>query len=63
METFPHLGCIRLWNPLGASDEGTVLAQADSDVAYFTFGDRFSGEHELVVYVKDYSVILVLISF
>jgi hypothetical protein len=28
-----------------------VLAQADSDVAYFTLGDPFKGEHELVVYV------------
>ncbi|KAJ6581887.1 WD40-repeat-containing domain protein [Mycena capillaripes] len=42
-------GCIRLWNPLHANDEGTVLAQADSDIAYFTLGDRFQGEHELVM--------------
>jgi len=42
-------GCIRLWDPLRGSEESTVLAQADSDIAYFTLGDRFKGEHELVV--------------
>ncbi|KAJ7763546.1 WD40-repeat-containing domain protein [Mycena maculata] len=41
-------GCIRLWDPL-CGDEGQVLAQAHSDVAYFTLGDQFKGEHRLVV--------------
>ncbi|KAF7356308.1 Tuftelin-interacting protein 11 [Mycena venus] len=42
-------GCIRLWDPLRGSQESTILAQADSDIAHFTLGDRFNGEHELVV--------------
>lgn len=42
-------GCIRLWDPLRGSEESSVLAQADSDIAHFTLGDRFEGEHELVV--------------
>ncbi|KAF8216861.1 WD40-repeat-containing domain protein [Mycena galopus ATCC 62051] len=53
-------GCIRLWDPLHGSKESTVLAQADSDVAHFTLGDRFNGEHELIfgdstgtVYIMD----------
>ncbi|KAJ7656388.1 quinon protein alcohol dehydrogenase-like superfamily, partial [Mycena polygramma] len=45
-------GCVRLWDPLRANEPGgTVLAQADSDVAHFMLGDRFKGEHELVVCV------------
>ncbi|KAJ7030655.1 WD40-repeat-containing domain protein [Mycena alexandri] len=53
-------GCVRLWDPLGGDQEGIILAQADSDIAYFSLGDRFNGEHELVlgdsggtVYVMD----------
>ncbi|KAJ7307022.1 WD40-repeat-containing domain protein [Mycena albidolilacea] len=44
-------GCIRLWDPLrgSAEGEGKVLMQASADVAHFTLGDRFSGEHDLVV--------------
>ncbi|KAJ7652152.1 WD40-repeat-containing domain protein [Mycena polygramma] len=50
-------GCVRLWDPLRANEPGgTILAQADSDVAYFTLGDRFKGEHELVVGDSDGSV-------
>ncbi|KAJ6581934.1 WD40-repeat-containing domain protein [Mycena capillaripes] len=49
-------GCIRLWDPLRANDGGTVLAQADSDIAYFTLGDRFKGEHELVMGDSDGAV-------
>jgi hypothetical protein len=44
-------GCIRLWNPLHALDEGTVLATADSDIGAFSLGDRSKGEHDLVMYV------------
>ncbi|KAJ7203946.1 WD40-repeat-containing domain protein [Mycena haematopus] len=49
-------GCIRLWDPLHATEEGTIVAQADSDVAHFTLGDRFNGEHELVVGDSDGTV-------
>ncbi|KAJ7056583.1 hypothetical protein C8F01DRAFT_353954 [Mycena amicta] len=44
-------GCVRLWNPLYAAGRETtwVLAQADLDIAAFSLGDRFQGEHELVV--------------
>ncbi|KAJ6498167.1 WD40-repeat-containing domain protein [Mycena vitilis] len=50
-------GCVRLWDPLRANEPGgTILAQADSDVASFTLGDRFQGEHELVVGDSDGSV-------
>ncbi|KAJ7180966.1 WD40-repeat-containing domain protein [Mycena filopes] len=42
-------GCVRLFNPLGGEQQGVVLAQADSDIAYFSVGDRFNGDHELVV--------------
>ncbi|KAJ7117597.1 WD40-repeat-containing domain protein [Mycena epipterygia] len=42
-------GCIRLWDPLRAKDEGVILAQVDSDVASFSLGDPFKGEHGLVV--------------
>ncbi|KAJ7698956.1 WD40-repeat-containing domain protein [Mycena rosella] len=41
-------GCVRLWDPLRAKDEGTVLAQANSDLAYFTLGDPLKGEHGLI---------------
>ncbi|KAJ7716752.1 hypothetical protein B0H16DRAFT_1612742, partial [Mycena metata] len=41
-------GCVRLWDPLCGDQEGIVLAQAESDIAYFSLGDRFKGEHELV---------------
>ncbi|KAF7370328.1 WD-REPEATS-REGION domain-containing protein [Mycena sanguinolenta] len=49
-------GCVRLWDPLRAPEEGVVLAQADSDVAHFTLGDRFKGEHALVVGDSDGTV-------
>ncbi|KAK7024996.1 WD-repeats-region domain-containing protein [Favolaschia claudopus] len=49
-------GCVRLWDPSYGNDKGTVLAQADSDVAYFTLGDRFKGEHELIVGDSDGAV-------
>ncbi|KAJ7210526.1 WD40-repeat-containing domain protein [Mycena pura] len=42
-------GCVRLWDPLRAKDEGAIIAQTDSDIAAFNLGDRFQGEHELVV--------------
>ncbi|KAJ6519153.1 WD40-repeat-containing domain protein [Mycena sanguinolenta] len=52
-------GCVRLWDPLRATEEGAVLAQADSDVAHFTLGDRFSGEHALVVGDSDGTVYII----
>ncbi|KAJ7509812.1 WD40-repeat-containing domain protein [Mycena galericulata] len=49
-------GCVRLWDPLHAKDDGLVLAQAHSDIACFSFGDPFKGEHRLVVGDSDGTV-------
>ncbi|KAJ6619960.1 WD40-repeat-containing domain protein [Mycena sp. CBHHK59/15] len=49
-------GCVRLWNPLCARGEGIVVAQANSDVAYFTVGDPYNGDHGLVVGDSDGAV-------
>ncbi|KAJ4486194.1 hypothetical protein J3R30DRAFT_1469718 [Lentinula aciculospora] len=45
-------GCVRLWQPHWApriTEQGRTIAQANADVGYFTIGDRFQGEHELVI--------------
>ncbi|KAH6915902.1 WD40-repeat-containing domain protein [Coprinopsis sp. MPI-PUGE-AT-0042] len=46
-------GCVRLWDPLLAPDDdelnGHTLVKIDSDIATFSLGDRFKGEHQLVV--------------
>ncbi|KAJ3835813.1 hypothetical protein F5878DRAFT_293827 [Lentinula raphanica] len=45
-------GCVRLWQPDWApriTQQGRVIARVNADVGYFTIGDRFQGEHELVV--------------
>ncbi|KAJ3800801.1 WD40-repeat-containing domain protein [Lentinula aff. detonsa] len=45
-------GCVRLWQPHWApriTEQGRIVAQVNADVGYFTIGDRFQGEHELVV--------------
>ncbi|KAJ7073241.1 WD40-repeat-containing domain protein [Mycena belliarum] len=42
-------GCVRLWDPLRAHEEGVILAQANYDIATFALGDPFKGEHELIV--------------
>ena len=50
----PHVGCVRLWNPLVAADDpsnGKPIATVNSDIASFSLGDRLKGEHQLVVYV------------
>lgn len=46
-----------MWDPLrgSAEGEGKVLMQASADVAHFTLGNRFKGEHDLVVYVVIFS--------
>ncbi|KAJ7464613.1 WD40-repeat-containing domain protein [Mycena latifolia] len=49
-------GCVRLWDPLRANEEGIVLARANSDIAYFSIGDPFEGEHRLVVGDSDGAV-------
>ncbi|TFK39877.1 WD40-repeat-containing domain protein [Crucibulum laeve] len=44
--------CIRLWDPLHAPeslDNGVVLAEVQFDIGHFSLGDRFKGEHQLVV--------------
>ncbi|KAJ3507605.1 hypothetical protein NMY22_g16881 [Coprinellus aureogranulatus] len=45
-------GCVRLWNPLEAASNpknGKPLVTVNSDIATFSLGDRFKGEHQLVV--------------
>jgi len=43
-------GCVRLWDPLvSAENNGTILAQVNADVGYFSLGDRFDKEYQLVV--------------
>ncbi|KAF8159542.1 WD40-repeat-containing domain protein [Crassisporium funariophilum] len=45
-------GCVRMWNPLIAATNrknGSILAEVNSDVGYFSLGDPYAGEHQLVV--------------
>ncbi|KAG6832257.1 hypothetical protein H0H87_002153 [Tephrocybe sp. NHM501043] len=45
-------GCVRFWDPTRAETHprnGSVLAKMNSDVATFCIGDRYKGEHSLVV--------------
>ena len=45
---------MRLWDPLRAAESkknGIILAEVNSDVAHFSLGDHFKGEHQLVVYI------------
>ncbi|KAJ2934858.1 hypothetical protein H1R20_g2278, partial [Candolleomyces eurysporus] len=45
-------GCVRLWDVLQAANSaqnGVVLAEVNSDISTFSLGDRFKGEHQLVV--------------
>ncbi|TDL28414.1 WD40 repeat-like protein [Rickenella mellea] len=45
-------GCVRLWDARYASEDvrnGVSLAQVDQDIAYMSLGDRFCGEHRLVI--------------
>jgi hypothetical protein len=45
---------VRLWDPLRAAESkknGIILAEVNSDVAHFSLGDHFKGEHQLIVYV------------
>jgi len=45
-------GCVRLWQPHCAprtKQQGKIIAQVNADVGYFSVGNRFEGEHDLVV--------------
>ncbi|KAF9525342.1 hypothetical protein CPB83DRAFT_885634 [Crepidotus variabilis] len=45
-------GCVRTWDPsIAATDSknGKILAEVASDIAQFSVGDPFAGEHKLVV--------------
>ncbi|KAF8637653.1 hypothetical protein AX17_002721 [Amanita inopinata Kibby_2008] len=45
-------GCIRAWDPLQAMESprnGRVLVQANSDIGYFSLGDRTKNEQQLIV--------------
>ncbi|PBK97668.1 WD40 repeat-like protein [Armillaria gallica] len=42
-------GTVRMWDPTVSSDDGTVLVEMNSDIAYFSIGDRLKGEYDLVV--------------
>ena len=42
-----------MWDPLQSADNpdnGVVIAESTSDIAYFSLGDPFKGEQELIVY-------------
>lgn len=50
--TTSESGCVRLWQPHLArrsKQQGRIIAQVNADVGYFTLGDRFKNEHDLVV--------------
>ncbi|KAF5390163.1 hypothetical protein D9757_002895 [Collybiopsis confluens] len=45
-------GCVRLWQPglaRSIAKQGKIIAQVHGDVGHFSVGNRFEGEHELVV--------------
>ncbi|KAF9006059.1 WD40-repeat-containing domain protein [Cyathus striatus] len=44
-------GCIRLWDTLGGVEtpDDNVIAEAPSDIAYFSLGDRHKGEQPLII--------------
>ncbi|KAK0201748.1 WD40-repeat-containing domain protein [Desarmillaria ectypa] len=42
-------GMVRMWDPTVSSNDGTVLVEMNSDIAYFSIGDRLKGEYDLVV--------------
>ncbi|KAG5720657.1 hypothetical protein E4T56_gene4941 [Termitomyces sp. T112] len=45
-------GCVRFWNPQQADSNlhnGSILAEISSDVATFSIGNRYKGEHSIVV--------------
>ncbi|KAG7443001.1 WD40 repeat-like protein [Guyanagaster necrorhizus] len=42
-------GMVRMWDPTVSSNNGTVLVEMNSDIAYFSIGDRLKGEYDLVV--------------
>ncbi len=46
------LGSVRSWNPLEAitsPKNGVILAQVNSDIGYFSLGDRTKNEQQLIV--------------
>ncbi|KAK0188003.1 WD40-repeat-containing domain protein [Armillaria mellea] len=42
-------GMVRMWDPTVSCDDGTVLVEMNSDIAYFNIGNRLKGEYDLVV--------------
>jgi WD40 repeat protein len=45
-------GCVRFWDPLRSTEDpinGTILAETNSDIGFFSIGDHFAGERDLVV--------------
>ncbi|KAF9454247.1 WD40 repeat-like protein [Macrolepiota fuliginosa MF-IS2] len=45
-------GCVRLWNPMWSGDEpsnGRKIVEVNSDIGFFSVGDPFKEEHDLVV--------------
>jgi WD40 repeat protein len=45
-------GCVRFWDPLRSAEDpvnGMILAETNSDVGFFSIGDHFAGERDLVV--------------
>lgn len=48
------IGCVRLWNPMWSSREpsnGCKIVEVNSDIGFFSIGDPFKEEHDLVVFV------------
>lgn len=46
-----HDGCVRFWDPLRSAEDptnGTILAETNSDIGYFSIGDHFAGERDLI---------------
>ena len=52
MDANVDAGCVRLWDTTLApedEDNGLPIVEMDQDVATFSLGDRYQGEHQLVV--------------
>jgi len=45
------IGCVRLWHLPGDKENGIILGEAEADVGYFSLGNRYMREHDLVMYV------------
>ncbi len=54
------IGRVRLWNPMWSSIEtsnGRKIVKVNSDIGFFSVGDPFKREHDLVVYVSPLEIV------